>query len=613
MYEPSVFIMTMHFLFLFNVFSSFAIFSFRCKFYETEWGIHERAFCAMVALEWRSSADEPHRHMLAHEIYCRLNKRHSKASSKAWHAHVAVLVRRIECALYVASSSAAEYRDTSTLDKRIDSVDYALAVPSLPSQRIVPPAPLEPFGECDDATRAVLRRSIDELRQSGSDPAVVCAACDALHLRMTNGAIREEFNRMSGMPVVMRCLAVHAKHAGVASSACNVVGVAAFGHVANQADVSVSSVAAAMRAHSRHIDVVNSSMAALLDLTADSCDAAMRDRLMSASVPDAVIACMNNFPEAMGVHEDGCELLIRCVNPAAKRPPAFAASAARVARAMLDGSTPATVDGISVAAELVSIMPSIPEVQQHAHAILVACAAVTRAHPTEDVLVHNIFCVVCNMVNVGGRPVADIVSSVGLLATAGRMAATCPPAVETCMYVLEFGAGITEAIAISLPNLLRGVAPEAALVVEGIIASHSLCAERAARELLEAEERAKSKPSSKRVRASKPAPRQPELPPTPVADPPTPDAGQSMPDMDPPQPPADPSTLPAPAPVAPLRKVPTEETIARRAAAKRARFLRRIALSGESECSCLQRECDSCAILGSMEAYARRVCCDLEL
>lgn len=565
----------------------------------------------MVALEWRSSADEPHRHILAHEIVCRLKKRHPKASSPAWHAHVAVLVRRIECALYVSSNSEAEYKDVSTLDERIDSVDCAFASPSLPAQRIVLPATLEPHGECDDATKAMLHLSIDRLRHSGSDPVVVRAACDEIHVRMTNGAIREEFKRMGGMPLIMRCLTVHAKHAGVASSACNVVGVAAYNHAGNQADVSVSSVAAAMRTHVRDIDAVNSAMAALLDLTADSCDAAMRDRLLSASVPDAVVACMRSFPEAMEMHADGCELLVRSINSAAKRPPAFAASVARVARAMLDGSTPATVDGMSVAAELVSLMPGIPEVQKNARAILVACAGITRAHPDKDVLQHNVFCVVCNMVNVGGHPVADLATSVGLLAAAGRMAATCPPAVETCMYVLEFGAGIAEAIAIGLPDLLRGAAPEAALVVEGIIASHTLHAEHAAQELLEAEERAKSKPSSKRARASKPAPRLPaprlpERPPTPDADLPP-----AVPLPLPPLP-----TPPAPAPVAappPPRKVPTEETIARRAAAKRARFLRRIALSGESECSCLQRECDSCSILGSMEAYARRVCFDLEL
>ena len=165
------------------------------------------------------------------------------------------------------------------------------------------------------------------------------------------------------------------------------------------------------------------------------------------------------------MHAEGCELLARVISPTAKRPPAFAAAAVGVARAVIDGSRPATVDGITVALELISLLSSAPSVQDNARSILTACATVCRAHPEVEIIQHNVFCVACNMVNVGGRPVADLVVGTGLLLLAGRTAATCPTAVETCMSVLEFGAGITEACVCGLADMLRESAPEAALVV----------------------------------------------------------------------------------------------------------------------------------------------------
>ena len=556
--------------------------------------------------EWHSDADQPRRRAMVHELTKLLTNSHPK-NDVAWHAQVAVLVRRLECALYVAAASAAEYADLATLDERVGKVDYAAAAATLPLQRECLLPEEQPVGECPEERCALMMQALDVMKRSERDAAAVRDACDTLHSAIKNKATQHQFHRMSGMSRVMRCLSMHAGDAGVASSACNVVGVAVYRHAPNQAEASMGVITAVMRLHRHNVDVANSSMAALLDLTTDACDVASRDRMVSTGVPEAVLQFMRSFPNLAELHAEGCELLARAIHPGARRPPAFAAAAVRAARAVLESVPAATADGLTIATELVSLLAAAPAVQTNARPILVACAAAARANPTVDILHHNVYCVACNMVNAGGRPVADIVAGIGLLAAAGRRAATCPAAVETCLCVMEFGAGVPEACACGLPELLREADPSAALVVADIMVTYETIAERAAAELLAAEMAAKVAAVAKPRRKPRALPRKAVHGVTPTMD-------MCMPVCTPMcTPAAAPAAVTTPPPTPPRRgRTLSDAAIARRTAAKYARFARQLKYD-EGECYCWRLECESCTILSNMATYARRMCIDLEL
>ena len=202
------------------------------------------------------------------------------------------------------------------------------------------------------------------------------------------------------------------------------------------------------------------------------------------------MAAMEALPNDVGTQRDGCDILSRCIDVKAKRPPPYAMEAARAAVCAMDGSV-GDAGTYTVALELLASVSrafvGTPCMSHVVKAITSGC----RMHPDNDMLMHNAAYALYVMVLVGEKPVAEAVVAHGAFAIMAKLVGSCEPAIAMCVEIMQRGVGLREACIMRLDELCDGVcADEDTAIVSDIIACHRLAADKAMVQLVLDEEAA---------------------------------------------------------------------------------------------------------------------------